>query len=439
MVQRDPWALNGPNHLGLCVLQDVTIITPANVLLVSNLSFSLEPGESLLLVGHNGSGKSSIFRCLGGLWKIPDGGVITKPPVEDFFYIPQKPYNVHGTLADQLTYPETAEKTDVAQNGYARLKEILLEVDLDYLVDRPGALEAPQAWANILSLGEKQRMQIARLIYHKPQYRDPISTLYWYVCNMLQSFAYKHTTSLLTLLAVGMRSWTSALQVYSPSWSETNADVEKSSPQLTVRRLRSSAISTEMEQRLYRIVNDLQVTYVTIAHRPTLRAYHDRMLAIGDGKLGYTLTDIDRSLMRDKVLAMAKASYVSDDEEKSIRAHKTKRDAPYAVLKEVKELPERGTLRRGWRLWILCKPNQATVKLFGICCLIGLSTFIDHISFQNTGEMFAVLMSGGKGRIGRFNTLILITLVTSMAQGVLKESMLLIGESDGIRPIVDQS
>jgi hypothetical protein len=181
-----------------------------------------------------------------------------------------------------------------------------------------------------------------------------------------------------------------------------------------------------MEQRLYRIVNDLKVTYVTIAHRPTLRAYHDRMLAIGDGNNGYTLTDIDRTEMRAKVLAMAKASFVSDDEEKSIRVHKAQRDAPYAVLKEVKKLPERGTLSRSWRLWILCKPNQAASKLIGICGLIGLSTLIDQVSFQNTGDMFAVLMSGAKGR---FNKLIGISLLTSVAQGMLKESMLLLGES----------
>ena len=263
-----------------------------------------------------------------------------------------------------MTYPETADKTDIARNGHARLTEILLQVDLEYLINRPKALDTPQAWANILSLGEKQRMQIARLIYHEPQY----------------------------------------------------AILDEC----------SSAISTEMEQRLYRIVTDLNVTYVTIAHRPTLRAYHDRMLAIGDGNNGYTLTHIDRTLIRKKVLAMAQASVISDEEEKSIRAHKAKRDAPYALLKQVKELPKRSTLRRSWRLWILCKPNHATIKVLGLCVLIGLSTFIDHISFENTGNMFAVLMSGTKGQ---FNKLIGISLLSSMAQGVLKESMLLIGES----------
>jgi ABC-type uncharacterized transport system fused permease/ATPase subunit len=325
-------------------------------------------------VGHNGSGKSSIFRCLGGLWKIPDGGTITKPPLDDLFYIPQKPYNVFGTLADQLTYPNTAARTDLHQNA-TKLKAILLEVDLEYLVDRPGALDRQQAWGSILSLGEKQRMQIARLIYHKPKY----------------------------------------------------AILDEC----------SSAISTEMEQRLYRIVIREKITYITIAHRPTLRAYHNRMLAIGDGKHGFTLTDIDRSQMAAKVLAMANASLVPDEVEAAIRAHKAKRDEPFSELKEVKPLPDNPVLQRAWRLWVLSKPNQAVVKLLGICALIGTATFVDHLAYSNTGEMFATLMNVATGASTamykrQFNLQILYALACAAAQGIIKESMVLIQKEMGI-------
>ena len=78
--------------------------------MVDDLSFTLGLKESLLITGHNGAGKSSIFRCLGGLWNIPCG-TITKPGggskglLSGVFYVPQKPYQVLGTLADQLTYP----------------------------------------------------------------------------------------------------------------------------------------------------------------------------------------------------------------------------------------------------------------------------------------------------------------------------------------------
>ena len=58
--------------------RDVDIVTPADVMLVKGLSFSVQGGQSMLLVGHNGAGKSSIFRTLGGLWRIPRGR-ITRP------------------------------------------------------------------------------------------------------------------------------------------------------------------------------------------------------------------------------------------------------------------------------------------------------------------------------------------------------------------------
>ena len=70
----------------------VTVVTPGKIKLVTELSFEVQSGgDSLLLVGHNGSGKSSIFRCLAGLWAVPTGHV-TKPAdfTDAVFYIPQR-------------------------------------------------------------------------------------------------------------------------------------------------------------------------------------------------------------------------------------------------------------------------------------------------------------------------------------------------------------
>lgn len=50
------------------------------------------------------------------------------------------------------------------------LLSILKEVDLEYLVERKGALDTEISWDNVLSLSEKQRLAIARLIYHTPRF-----------------------------------------------------------------------------------------------------------------------------------------------------------------------------------------------------------------------------------------------------------------------------
>jgi ABC-type uncharacterized transport system fused permease/ATPase subunit len=121
---------------GECIeFKNVQVFTPTGQHLVKDLSFSLERGGSLLLTGHNGAGKSSIFRCLGGLWSVTQG-TITKPGAatsglhQDIYYLPQKPYNVLGSLRDQVTYPQA--KADV-QLSDAELCELLAAVNLLHL------------------------------------------------------------------------------------------------------------------------------------------------------------------------------------------------------------------------------------------------------------------------------------------------------------------
>eukprot|EP00009_Paramoeba_aestuarina_P011277 CAMPEP_0201537962 /NCGR_PEP_ID=MMETSP0161_2-20130828/66245_1 /ASSEMBLY_ACC=CAM_ASM_000251 /TAXON_ID=180227 /ORGANISM="Neoparamoeba aestuarina, Strain SoJaBio B1-5/56/2" /LENGTH=453 /DNA_ID=CAMNT_0047944551 /DNA_START=507 /DNA_END=1865 /DNA_ORIENTATION=+ len=160
--------------------ENVGVTTPTGVKLLDDLSFRVERGQNLLLTGRNGAGKSSIFRCLGGLW--PVVGKITKPGAAqsglhaDIYYLPQKPYNVLGSVSDNLAYPLTPEEAGLREE---RMKEVLQQVNLLYLLDvekkfeqekKTGGRRGSIHWTESLSLGEQQRLAIARLFFHQPKF-----------------------------------------------------------------------------------------------------------------------------------------------------------------------------------------------------------------------------------------------------------------------------
>uniref|UniRef100_A0A673BIZ8 ATP-binding cassette sub-family D member 3 n=1 Tax=Sphaeramia orbicularis TaxID=375764 RepID=A0A673BIZ8_9TELE len=152
-----------------CRFDHTPLATPNGDVLIRDLSFEVRSGTNVLVCGPNGCGKSSLFRVLGELWPL-FGGHLTKPERGKLFYVPQRPYMTLGSLRDQVIYPDTLEEQRRKGISDQVLKEYLDNVQLGHILDREGSWDTVQDWMDVLSGGEKQRMAMARLFYHKPQF-----------------------------------------------------------------------------------------------------------------------------------------------------------------------------------------------------------------------------------------------------------------------------
>ncbi len=209
-------------------LEDVGVSLPDGAALLAPVTLSFKPHEAVLLKGTSGSGKSTLFRVLAGLWPFATGHIRMPANVKTLF-LPQRPYMPIGSLRAALWFPA---RPIVRRDAEARAA--LAAVGLPALRKR---LDEHGHWTQTLSLGEQQRLAIARALLIKPD---------WLFLDEA-----------------------------------------------------TSAIDEEEEAALYRMVADTlpAMTVISIGHRGSLEAFHRRVIAVDQtGRLGRMIEQADDAI-----------------------------------------------------------------------------------------------------------------------------------------------
>ncbi|MBJ6372327.1 type I secretion system permease/ATPase [Sedimentitalea arenosa] len=163
-----------PKPQAKLAVQSLTLVPPGETRAsLRTISFNVEPGQAVGVIGPSGSGKSTLARALTGVWR-PAGGTIRldgasldqyAPDVlgQNIGYLPQRVQLFDGTIASNIarlsSTPDSAKVVAAAKKAAAHDMIVKLPEGYDTRVAAGGGR---------LSGGQMQRIALARALYDDP-------------------------------------------------------------------------------------------------------------------------------------------------------------------------------------------------------------------------------------------------------------------------------
>ena len=155
-------------------LRGVTFAYPgADVPVLSDITFSARPGQTVALIGSTGAGKSTLLNLVPRLFDVTSGEVLVDgvdvrrldPELlwSGLGLVPQKAFLFSGSIADNLRHG----KSDATEEEMWRALEIAQARDFVATLDGQLDAEVVQGGTNF-SGGQRQRLAIARAVIRRP-------------------------------------------------------------------------------------------------------------------------------------------------------------------------------------------------------------------------------------------------------------------------------
>lgn len=141
------------------VLKDFGIKDASGQILLKNINIELHAGDSLLIQGASGTGKTTLLKALAGIYPFETFGVAERACLEQPLFLPQRPYVPQGSLREAICYPNLVVTDE-------QLKVAMQQCCLSKYVD---SLDFDTDWQATLSPGELQRVAFVRILLAKPE------------------------------------------------------------------------------------------------------------------------------------------------------------------------------------------------------------------------------------------------------------------------------